>query len=78
MYFQVCSNSAYLQHSGEQYRTSGPLVSSLYYVLIKPVFSRSILGVACERKSVLLFDPFSGKLIGHKSNAHTDCVNCVK
>ena len=26
MYFQVCSNSAYLQHSGERYRTSGPLV----------------------------------------------------
>ena len=26
MYFQVCSNSAYPQHSGEWYRTSGPLV----------------------------------------------------
>ena len=26
MYFQVCSNSAYPQHSGEQYRTNGPLV----------------------------------------------------
>lgn len=38
----------------------------------------SILGVACERKSILLFDPFSGKLIGHKNNAHSDCVNCVK
>ena len=23
MYFQVCSNSAYPQHSGERYRTSG-------------------------------------------------------
>ena len=28
MYFQVCSNSAYPMHSGERYRTSGPLVSS--------------------------------------------------
>ena len=26
MYFQVCSNSAYSQHSGERYRTNGPLV----------------------------------------------------
>ena len=26
LYFQVCSNSAYPQHSGEWYRTSGPLV----------------------------------------------------
>ena len=25
MYFQVCSNSAYPQHSGERYRTSGPV-----------------------------------------------------
>ena len=24
--FQVCSNSAHPQHSGERYRTSGPLV----------------------------------------------------
>lgn len=38
----------------------------------------SVLGVACERKSVLLFDPFSGKMVAHKNNAHTDCVNCVK
>ena len=26
MYFQVCSNSTYPQHSGERYRTSGPLL----------------------------------------------------
>ena len=26
MHFQVCSNSAYPQHSGERYRTNGPLV----------------------------------------------------
>ena len=26
MYFQVCSNSAYPEHSGEPYRTNGPLV----------------------------------------------------
>ena len=28
--FQVCSNSAYPQHSGEQYRTNGPLVVDVY------------------------------------------------
>ena len=26
MFFQACSNSAYPQHSGERYRTKGPLV----------------------------------------------------
>ena len=26
MYFQVCSNAAYPQHSDERYRTNGPLV----------------------------------------------------
>ena len=26
LYFQVYSNSAYPQHSGERYRTNGPLV----------------------------------------------------
>ena len=26
MYFQVCSNSTYPQHSGERYRTNGPLI----------------------------------------------------
>ena len=29
MYFQVCSNSTYPQHSGERYRTNGPLVRYL-------------------------------------------------
>ncbi|KAH3706710.1 DDB1- and CUL4-associated factor 10 homolog [Dreissena polymorpha] len=38
----------------------------------------SLLGVAMERKSVLLFDAFNGKLVAKKTNAHTDCVNCVK
>ncbi|XP_074643304.1 DDB1- and CUL4-associated factor 10 homolog isoform X2 [Tubulanus polymorphus] len=40
--------------------------------------SRSIMVAACERKSFLLFDPLNGKLIGHKNNAHNDCVNCVR
>ena len=35
MYFQVCSNSAYPQHSCERYRTSGPLV------LLQDTFGRA-------------------------------------
>ncbi|XP_033756836.1 DDB1- and CUL4-associated factor 10-like [Pecten maximus] len=38
----------------------------------------SVLAAACEGKSILLFDPFNGKLAGHKEKAHLDCVNCVK
>ena len=33
MYFQVCSNSAYPQNSGERYRTIGPLVSSFAEIM---------------------------------------------
>ena len=33
MYFQVCSNSAYPQHSGERYRTIGPLVFRSYWCI---------------------------------------------
>ena len=39
MYFQVCSNSTYAQHSGERYRTNGPLV-----FLFQRKFSSSTLG----------------------------------
>ena len=39
MYFQVCSDSAYPQHSGERYRTNGPLVKLFLCVL----YVRSIL-----------------------------------
>ncbi|XP_046341010.2 DDB1- and CUL4-associated factor 10-like [Haliotis rufescens] len=38
----------------------------------------SVLVAACERQSILMFDPFNGKLVGHKDNAHQDCVNCVR
>ena len=30
IYFQVCSHSAYPQHSGERYRTNGPLVTKIW------------------------------------------------
>ena len=40
MYFQVCSNSANPQHSGERYRGNGPLV----------LYLRCKLGVAFARR----------------------------
>lgn len=33
---------------------------------------------ACEKRSILLFDPTSQKYIQSVDNAHGDCVNCVK
>jgi len=38
----------------------------------------SILAAACERRSFLLFDPGSRRLIRMVENAHSDCVNCVR
>jgi len=38
----------------------------------------SVVAAACEKKSVLLYDPTSFKLISRHSDVHTDCVNCVK
>ncbi|XP_046545445.1 DDB1- and CUL4-associated factor 10 homolog [Haliotis rubra] len=38
----------------------------------------SMLVAACERQSILVFDPFNGKFVAHKNNAHQDCVNCVR
>ncbi|KAK2162968.1 hypothetical protein NP493_1494g00050 [Ridgeia piscesae] len=38
----------------------------------------SLLVAACERKSILLFDPLAGQLLTARNNAHTDCVNCIR
>jgi len=37
-----------------------------------------VLAAACERKSILLFDPLTRKLTQTIEGAHTDCVNCVR
>ena len=37
-----------------------------------------MLGAACERKCVLVMDPATHKTITKVSNAHTDCVNCIR
>lgn len=39
---------------------------------------RSLLLAACEKKSILMFDPLCRKLIHAIDNAHNDCVNCVR
>ncbi|XP_016919384.1 DDB1- and CUL4-associated factor 10 [Apis cerana] len=38
----------------------------------------SLLLAACEKKSILMFDPLRRNLIHTIDNAHHDCVNCVR
>ncbi|XP_032665782.1 DDB1- and CUL4-associated factor 10 [Odontomachus brunneus] len=38
----------------------------------------SLLLAACEKKSILMFDPLCRRLIHAIDNAHSDCVNCVR
>lgn len=38
----------------------------------------SMLAAACEGHSVLIFDPFSHRVITEVNKAHNDCVNCVR
>ncbi|XP_034178882.2 DDB1- and CUL4-associated factor 10 homolog [Osmia lignaria lignaria] len=38
----------------------------------------SLLLAACEKKSILMFDPLRRRLIHAIDNAHDDCVNCVR
>lgn len=38
----------------------------------------SLLLAACEKKSILMFDPLRRRLIHAIHNAHNDCVNCVR
>jgi len=47
-------------------------------ILIHYVYSRKMLAAACEKKSVLLFDPITQKYITSIKKAHNDCVNCIK
>jgi len=38
----------------------------------------NILAAACEKKSILIFDPLRRNLVHSLNNAHTDCVNCIR
>lgn len=38
----------------------------------------SLLVAACEKRSILMFDPLSRQLLSAVDNAHLDCVNCVR
>ena len=43
LYFQVCTNSAYPQHTGERYRTNGPLVTYFSEMLTADPYVRGCL-----------------------------------
>lgn len=47
---------------------------TLYFSL----YGSSLLLAACEKKSILMFDPLRRSLIHAIDNAHNDCVNCVR
>lgn len=38
----------------------------------------SVVVAACERKSILVFDPRNSRLVNYRENAHTDCVNYIR
>lgn len=42
------------------------------------LFCSSLLMAACEKKTVLMFDPLRRSLIHTIEDAHDDCVNCVR
>ena len=54
--------------------------SSVYGGVFSLEFSPegSLLVAACEKRSVLVFDPLTHKPLHTIENAHLDCVNCVK
>lgn len=51
--------------------TNSPCVTML-------LLFRKLLAAACEKKSVMLFDPVTQKYITSIKKAHNDCVNCIK
>lgn len=40
--------------------------------------TRSLLVAACEKKSIVLFDPITTRQTKAITSAHSDCVNCIK
>lgn len=38
----------------------------------------SFLVAACEKRSILIFDPLNPSLVQSVESAHDDCVNCIK
>ncbi|KAH0555604.1 hypothetical protein KQX54_020340 [Cotesia glomerata] len=59
------------------------MLSSRSVLFRVPIFQglwlvSSLLVAACEKKSILMFDPLGRRLIKALDNAHNDCVNCVR
>jgi WD repeat-containing protein 32 len=63
---------------GVFYRDQEPVGSpgGIFNVEFNP--DGNILAAACERKSILVFDPLTRKIIRTIENAHSDCVNCIR
>lgn len=53
-------------------------IIKINYLMIIQLFSRKILAAACEKKSIMLFDPVTQRYITSIKKAHNDCVNCIK
>ena len=67
MYFQVCSNSTYPQHSGERYRTNGPLVFGVTCLLAMKNFPIDLWWrQCCPDDSDFTFDPIFVNLAGNQ------------
>lgn len=63
---------------GKFYRDQEPVGSpgGIFNVEFNP--DGNILAAACERKSILIFDPLCRKVVRTIENAHSDCVNCIR
>jgi len=63
---------------GKFYRDQEPVGSpgGIFNVEFNP--DGNILAAACERKSILIFDPLCRKVVRTIENAHNDCVNCIR
>ena len=64
MYFQVCSNSTYLQHSGERYRTNGPLVLKSNYFQLSNLWHQEVNTFGLNSYSSVII-PEESKFMNH-------------
>ena len=61
--------------SGKEYLKLGPS-GGIFNLEFNP--DGSILGAACEQKSIILFDPQTRRPVKFIEKAHDDCVNCIR
>ena len=68
-------NKHYPLRSGKEYLKLGPS-GGIFNLEFNP--DGSILGAACEQKSIILFDPQTRRPVKFIEKAHDDCVNCIR